>query len=181
MLRLFAALPVLLATGCYTSFEIETDADTPVVPLDAGVTPVVDSGDTPVEPVDSGIDDPDPALCGTMVPPYDGPGCRDDTLDCLMSCDTDDCQSRCFDADPDCGSCLNLSIVHCGNREGCQPAWDEITCCADEASPACRAGIVSGDFEACVMECLEPFDLWGSCFERVGAACTMEAVGGCFR
>ncbi len=178
MLRLIAALPVLLATGCYTSFEIDPD-DAPVVPLDAGVTPVVDAG--PIVPTDAGPPPVDASVCGMIVPPYDGPSCRPETTECLASCEDPDCQSVCFDADPGCGRCLNLSLIHCANREGCQPGWDAVSCCAQEGSPTCREGIARGEIEVCLMECAGPFEAWGVCFEGLGDACPDEATTRCFR
>lgn len=110
---------------------------------------------------DDGPRDPDPATCDQefeSIPRADAPGCAASTLDCLMACTDADCQTACFEAEPDqegCNTCLNQNINACASEDTCKAEWDAFNCCAvengceDQSCVQDNCGDEIGAFQEC--------------------------------
>ena len=117
----------------------------------------------------------------SCVPPEDlvgahaGEACSSFSLQCLDSCETEECEDACLLGDPDpdgCRACIDQNAAHCANANGCQLDWDAYACCVAGTCPdldpdciaaecdvewlayqdcagALPAGTCRTDFEAC--------------------------------
>ncbi len=197
-LACFAAFS-LLVQGCYQSYTdpsvrlpdgamgpvrdggpVPVDDAGIVLPSDAGGPRPVDAGRP--RPVDAGdprpIDAGSGAVCeeGEIVPEYVGPGCGDMTLECLRGCEErgepEDCFNDCVLSDPECVRCYNETVISCGNEVGCQPLWDEVACCTDEACPGSSPGL--GRLECAADACFDLFDRYSQCLSERFGPCDMR-------
>jgi hypothetical protein len=128
-------------------------------PLPDGAPAPRDAQFSPDAPEDGAV------ACGDVVAPYDGPGCAEETLACVGSCDPGDpdCMDACVALDAECDACATRTVISCANSLGCQATWDEFACCAhgsaecaplsgvdlvECAAPVCDEHLI--DYEACI-------------------------------
>ncbi|AKF09982.1 hypothetical protein [Sandaracinus amylolyticus] len=171
---------IAVASGCYVA------RDAPSIPvrdgglaLDAAPPATLDAS---MPARDSGPRRDAGALtCDGPLPPFEGPGCRSETFECLGECTSADCSDACLAADPGCGRCLNDALVRCANPLGCQADWSVFACCAVE-SGACpgRSGI---DLILCgASECPAELETLGTCVTEVldmSPECEANATEAC--
>lgn len=173
---------LVLSFGCYESFP-GTPRDGAVVLGDGGDGggPVV-SPDAFVPRPDAGMR-PSPCTSGEIVAAYVGPGCSGTTAACLSTCTAPEapptCTADCIDRDPECRMCVNETIVACGNREGCQTAWNAFACCAQQRCPEVRGG---ADRLACASagQCLVELEAYFLCLDGGPLAACNAEVQQCF-
>jgi hypothetical protein len=182
----------LLSVGCYTSHGLGSGEGGPVR-LDGAMPrsdggPVRDGGIVRLDaapPIrrdggpprtDSG---PPIASCESeVIGPYEGAPCRPETRDCLSECADDACARECYDADRDCSLCINHSLVHCANEEGCADAWHVYACCAEDVD-AC-AGLRGIERLACGESCPSELDAYGVCLSgEPSDRCGMQVFEAC--
>lgn len=168
LVLIVVAASLVLATGCRNrsrSGGPRPLADSGMVGVDSGPTPMTDSG--PIVIMDSGMtrvdSGPTPEcfsnsdclsseMCsgGRCVPmtstcPTDTltrvttQMCADTTRTCVEGCADGTCIASCLEADPDpssCIGCVNNNIFSCWNRNGCQSQWNCVAeCAATRCSP----------------------------------------------
>jgi hypothetical protein len=138
---------------------------------DSGRPPGRDSGPPPR---DAGRD------AGGKCPPdivdsVPGDYCASSTYECIMGCTAGGtCVSDCIAADPspDCGTCIQVNLIACFNRSGCQRTWDLFSCCVADNCPTPTR-------ECAVMYCTPEDDDYNTCTDGVAADCNSDALG-CF-
>ena len=73
--------------------------------------------------------------------------CSDQFMPCLANATTTDERAACYESEPPtCYTCINDSINHCSNQNGCNDHFAELTCCLETQCP-------NGD-ESCVQNAL---------------------------
>jgi len=176
-LALFA---LVLIPGCYESFPAErTDAG------DAGLDGevILPDGSAPIPDVGPPPPPPNPCTTGEVVPDYEGPGCSGTTVACLATCSEPGapptCTSECIDRDPECRMCVNETLLACGNRRGCQDAWNAYACCAHQRCPSVPAG---ADRLACAVigECVAELNEYFTCLDAGAISACQPEVQVCF-
>lgn len=149
----------LLAAGCYESHDapLVAQRDGGLQRLDGGASlDAAVPADATMPPFDGPPlrdEDADGAAdCGDVVAPYVGPGCADETRECIAACPpgVPECMDGCLVGDAECDLCATRTVISCANSLGCQGAWNEFACCA-QASSGC-----SGARGAALVECAPP-------------------------
>lgn len=171
-----ATLSLSLASACAESGGVEL-LDGSILRGDSGVRPIP-TRDSGPPPNDANVRDASaPFTCTTAGPytPIEEVSCTVETIECLNACSEADCQQACFDAAPDCYTCVYVNVYACGQAMGCQGAWDAYVCCAE----------LNGCFEAtadasCVTtSCASQESIARECFDATYAECT-SAYASCF-
>ncbi|WP_236519110.1 hypothetical protein [Sandaracinus amylolyticus] len=175
-------LVIAAASGCYTSHDGLTAPPRDGGPaLDAGMVTIADAA-MPRRDA-AAARDAGAVVCDGPLPPFEGPTCGRETIECLSDCTTPDCTEGCFAGDPACPRCLNDAVVRCANTMGCQSDWSEFACCA-VASGACagRRGI---DLLQCgAPVCPDELERLGACVTEVidmSPECEAAADEACVR
>ncbi|MGE0790237.1 MAG: hypothetical protein AB7S26_31470 [Sandaracinaceae bacterium] len=168
LLGLLIVLASISLPGCYSSH----DPDGPDIRLpdggrrgdagvrfDAGRPPMPDAG---LPGRDAGRPPPsDAGTCASPVPDYAGPGCSAATSQCLATCDDELSCNGCLERDPECGRCVNTTIVSCANDMGCADLWTRFACCAVR-NPGCR-DLRGADLTACADGCEDALTVYSDC------------------
>jgi hypothetical protein len=97
---------------------------------DAGATDAGGATDGPTADAAAGSDggpaDAGPMCTPEILEPFDGRPCPASVRECAEACTDADCVGACIEAAPagDCAFCLDLSLIACVNRNGCQDEWN---------------------------------------------------------